>query len=189
ADLVEPENDSCFLPPAPPSAGIAALNLAECSAVGLGLLSGPFRSYTAWVAPGVLMRGSQPDGADLAALAALGFRTVVNLRLEDDREAARTTALGMTPVWLPFYDQSLPSRAEVREFLAILDDPARRPVYVHCMQGVGRTGVMVAAYRLARCGFTAGRAIEEARAMGMASARQEDYIRALAKDLAAGRLR
>lgn len=40
-----------------------------------------------------------------------------------------------------------PSTQDVQAFLAIVEDPAKRPVVVHCAQGVRRTGMMVAAYQ------------------------------------------
>ena len=32
--------------------------------------------------------------------------------------------------------------------LALVRDPARRPIYVHCEHGVDRTGAMMAVYRM-----------------------------------------
>ncbi len=43
---------------------------------------------------------------------------------------------------------------QFREFLKILDDPARRPALVHCARGTCRTGASVAFYRFERDGWT-----------------------------------
>ncbi|HEV7301496.1 MAG TPA: tyrosine-protein phosphatase [Tepidisphaeraceae bacterium] len=40
-----------------------------------------------------------------------------------------------------------PSTDDIQKFLAIVEDPAKQPVVVHCAQGVRRTGMMVAAYQ------------------------------------------
>jgi protein tyrosine/serine phosphatase len=43
----------------------------------------------------------------------------------------------------------------------IVNDPANQPVYVHCVGGRHRTGVMTAAYRMTQDGWTADRAFSE----------------------------
>ena len=44
--------------------------------------------------------------------------------------------------------------AQFREVLAACDDPARRPVLIHCARGTCRTGAAVALYRYERDGWT-----------------------------------
>src|SRR5919206_4848008 len=44
--------------------------------------------------------------------------------------------------------------AQFREVLAACDDPARRPVLVHCARGTCRTGAAVALYRFEVDGWT-----------------------------------
>jgi tyrosine-protein phosphatase SIW14 len=118
-----------------------------------------------------LYRGAEPDDTCLDHLAARGVRTIVNLRDERDaaeRERLRAAALGMTYVNLPMSGFGRPALPEVRTILAALLAPGAGPVFVHCKRGRDRTGVVVAAYRMAHDGWTAGRAIDEAKRFGMA---------------------
>ena len=59
---------------------------------------------------------------------------------------------------MPIKDGSVPSRIEIGRILDNIDASiaAGRPVYVHCLGGLGRTGTVVGCY-LARHGVAAGR--------------------------------
>lgn len=59
-----------------------------------------------------------------------------------------------------------PEDAPVDRFLAIVSDPTRHPVYVHCLHGVDRTGAMIAAYRIRRQGWTNHDALAEMEQFG-----------------------
>jgi protein tyrosine phosphatase (PTP) superfamily phosphohydrolase (DUF442 family) len=183
---VLPQPQGGFTPPPPPSAGTALLNRLEAIAAKMHLMH-PFHTYTKWVDPGVLMRGSELDEGGFEALKAQGVKTVVNLRIEDNSEAPTVEKLGMNAVQIPIYDQSLPSTDEVAAFLKIAGAPENQPVYVHCEQGVGRTGVMCAAFRIAHDGWSADQAVAEAKQMGIASDDQVQFIRQFAADFAAGK--
>ena len=55
-------------------------------------------------------------------------------------------------------------RAETEDmvrFLRVVTDPARRPVFVHCVHGADRTGLMAAVYRVAVQGWSKDEAIRE----------------------------
>jgi tyrosine-protein phosphatase SIW14 len=52
--------------------------------------------------------------------------------------------------------------AELERFFQIVDDPSQQPVLVHCHAGSRRTGVMVAAYRIAVQGWSYEDAMAEA---------------------------
>jgi protein tyrosine/serine phosphatase len=93
-------------------------------------------------------RGAQPKKEDYKALAALGIKTVIDLRDDaTDYERSSVEALGMHYVNIPMNDKSYPQEAEIAEFLKLVNDPATGKFYVHCAGGRHRTGVMGAVYR------------------------------------------
>ncbi|HVY62016.1 MAG TPA: dual specificity protein phosphatase family protein [Planctomycetota bacterium] len=187
-NAIEPKNTSGTTPNAPANVGVGALNILETGLARIGLMH-PFKTYNKWVDAGVLMRGSEQSGGGWSDLQKQGIKTVVNLRYEDNGEAKDQAKVGIKNVWLPSYDQSLPTEQQVAQFLKVANDPKNQPVYVHCEQGVGRTGVMCAAFRMQHDGWTADQAIAEAKQMGMNSADQEKYIRQLYADLKSGKLK
>ena len=108
-------------------------------------------------------RGAQPEGGDYASLAEMGVKTVINLASHDaDRnEAAMVARNGMMYLQIPMSTRVEPTRSQIASFLTIVNDPARQPVYVHCVGGRHRTGVMTAVYRMTHDGFTAEQAFRE----------------------------
>jgi len=122
--------------------------------------------YAAEVAPG-LWRGSQPSTGTIAWLKQRGIRTVINLRqfrFREERELV--TAAGMQYEHIPLDASDAPSEENVRRFLSLVTDPARRPIYVHCAHGVDRTGAMVAVYRMEIEGWSNAAAYEEMKVFG-----------------------
>jgi tyrosine-protein phosphatase SIW14 len=110
-----------------------------------------------------LYRGAQPEGRDYTDLAALGVKTVVNLTSYDaePNEKSLTEQAGMTYVQIPMTGHVPPTRAQIAQFLGIVNNAASQPVYVHCVEGKHRTGVMTAAYRMATDGWTPDQAFKE----------------------------
>jgi len=108
-------------------------------------------------------RGAQPVGDDYASLAALGIKTVIDLTDEDASadEPRMVTGLGMKSLRIPMSTRETPSPEKIGQFLQIVNDPANQPVYVHCVGGRHRTGVMTAVFRMTHDGWTADRAFAE----------------------------
>ena len=108
-------------------------------------------------------RGAQPQGHDFADLAAAGVKTIINLTSDDASatESAMTQAAGMKYVQIPMTTHTVPTPAQIAEFLHIVSDPASQPVYVHCVGGRHRTGVMTAIYRMAVDGWSPAAAFAE----------------------------
>jgi tyrosine-protein phosphatase SIW14 len=111
----------------------------------------------------VYYRGAQPDGSDYAALATIGVKTVINLTSYDasSDEPALAQRAGLKYVQIPMTTHEPPTPDKLATFLRIVDDPASQPVFVHCVGGRHRTGVMTAVYRMARHGWTADQAFRE----------------------------
>lgn len=93
-------------------------------------------------------RGGQPKADEYRELAAIGIKTVIDLR-NDPKDYARTTAeaLGMRYVNIAMSDKDYPPAAKIEEFLKLIDDPSTGKFYVHCAGGRHRTGVIGAVYR------------------------------------------
>lgn len=93
-----------------------------------------------------LYRGAQPTAEGMRNLKAMGIKTVVNLRsFHSDRDELKGTELGYEHLTMKAWH---PEWKEAVAFLKIVSDPARTPVFVHCLHGADRTGTMCALYRV-----------------------------------------
>lgn len=117
------------------------------------------------VAPGIF-RGGQPRPGGFELLKQRGIKTIVNLRQEHD-ERKQVEALGFHYVYLPMDARDEISPGSIQTFLDTVNDPAHQPVFVHCRRGADRTGFMVGLYRIAKQGWSAEKAYQEARELGM----------------------
>ena len=98
-------------------------------------------------------RGAQPEGSDYEDLARLGVKTLINLSGDsdlDDTEQSSVERHGMRYVRIPMSTRKAPTEKQLAEFFAMVDNPDSGPVYVHCVGGRHRTGVMTAVYRMTR---------------------------------------
>ncbi|PYT02564.1 MAG: hypothetical protein DMF60_20930 [Acidobacteria bacterium] len=117
-----------------------------------------------------LYRGAQPLQGAAGKLAELGVKTIINLRGEEDlsrveQKEVETAGLRYFNIGMP--GLSAPSDEQVARVMAIVNDPENQPVFIHCKRGADRTGTIAAIYRISNEGWTAERAIAEARLHGM----------------------
>jgi protein tyrosine/serine phosphatase len=107
-------------------------------------------------------RGAQPRGEEYNQLAAIGIKTIIDLR-DDPKDYARalTEQAGMKYINLPLDDKGYPPPDTASKFLSLVNDSENWPVYVHCAGGRHRTGAMTAVFRMTVQGWDAGRAYEE----------------------------
>jgi len=99
-------------------------------------------------------RGAQPKPNDYKALAALGIKTIIDLR--DDPtgyEKQDAEAAHIRYVNIPMDDKSEPKEEQINAFFAVADDSASWPFYVHCAGGRHRTGLIGAVYRYNKYGW------------------------------------
>jgi tyrosine-protein phosphatase SIW14 len=112
-----------------------------------------------------LYRGSQPSREGFAELAKFGINIVVDLRGSRDKEREEVTKAGMEYVPIPWRCFH-PEDKDFAQFLKLLREHPGSKVFVHCNTGIDRTGMMVAAYRIAEQGWTAADARKEMDAYG-----------------------
>jgi tyrosine-protein phosphatase SIW14 len=115
-----------------------------------------------------LYRGGQPKDGGLEELKKLHVDTIVDLRgelhgvIESERRGAET--LGMRFLNLPGSGWKSPKDEEIAQFFALILERPRRRIFIHCWLGGDRSGMFIAAYRIAFEGWSAQQAIEEMRA-------------------------
>lgn len=115
-----------------------------------------------------LYRGGQPEREGFDYLRKNGFKTIINLRTENDEEAI-VKELGMNYVHIPIdvkFWSKIPSPA-IEQYFKILNDPANYPIFFHCKRGADRTGALAGFYRIAVQGWEPKKAYTEARQIGM----------------------
>ena len=151
--------------------GLSELAIADVSAAERVMdiiRSRRIENYT-YVVSARLLRGSRPSPEKLSDLYHHnGIRSTVNLCREmhqgDDSIIHAAGLSGKIRTFhIPIVDNGDPTMPQLIQFLEYLKDPDNVPVYVHCEQGVGRTGVMVACARMAFNGWNSDDAASEAK--------------------------
>lgn len=94
-----------------------------------------------------LWRGSRLTEPQMIDLFRRGFRTIVDLCAEHTADDHAKIPY-MHFVHIPIVDSRPPTPDQARQFLNLFYRRDRLPVFVHCEAGAGRTGVMVALYRI-----------------------------------------
>lgn len=120
-----------------------------------------------------LFRGAQPHLSSLDELKKLGITTIIDLRGEAhdfrDHEQARAEALGIHFVSIPLGGFSTPTDAQLAEFFALLRQTPTPKIFIHCQFGADRTGVFIAAYRIAFQHWSSADALAEMHRFGFHS--------------------
>jgi tyrosine-protein phosphatase SIW14 len=107
-----------------------------------------------------LYRGAQPTEEGLKALRSLGVKTIVNLRTLHSDRPRLGDANGMFYAQIATQPWAVTDE-DVIQFLRIVTDPNKTPIFVHCQRGADRTGTVCAVYRMALQGWTLEQALDE----------------------------
>ena len=123
----------------------------------------------------------QPRPEHFATLKADGVRAVLNLRTPGEHRAeeekTEVERLGMKYFNIPVV-YTAPTYEQVDEFLRITDDPANRPMLVHCTAAI-RVGAFWMIRRIVRDGMPYDQALAEARTVGLQNAPHlEEFVKA-----------
>ena len=115
-----------------------------------------------------LYRGAQPKNDGLAQLKKFDIDTIVDLRGElhgliaNERERAQS--LGMRFINLPGSGWATPKEEEIAQFFSLVREQPKQKIFIHCWLGGDRSGMFIAAYRIAFDGWTPQQAVDEMRA-------------------------
>jgi tyrosine-protein phosphatase SIW14 len=99
-----------------------------------------------------LFRGGQPTSDGFNVLHTMGVGMVINFRDDPSEMAAekrQVESLGIKYIEIPWSANHKPSSTQVVEFLDLVRANPNSKIFVHCRRGADRTGVMIAAYRIA----------------------------------------
>ena len=117
-----------------------------------------------------LFRGGQPSRRGFEALAKNGIDIVVDTRGDRTKtEGKEVNRLGMRYIAIPWHCP-FPHDEVFASFLRVVRKNPGKKIFVHCRLGDDRTGMMVAAYRMADEGWTADEAMTEMRHFGFSRA-------------------
>jgi len=112
-----------------------------------------------------LYRGGLLNSTGLTALKKLGVNVVVDTHANSKHEKEEVESLGMKYVAIPWHCP-WPHDEVFARFLQVVHDNKGKKLFVHCRLGDDRTGMMVAAYRMAEEGWSAEEAMNEMRSFG-----------------------
>ena len=140
---------------------VLQMSLRYCRLLVLGLIvpmlfpgcsSAPRRLDIIEIAPGVFDGRKPRSKADFEALRAKGIRTIVSLQtvtwdIAPERKLATQSGMGFVNVPIPASPFG-PTERKVQTLFQTMSKKSLQPVYVHCLLGRDRTGVLMALYRV-----------------------------------------
>ena len=91
------------------------------------------------------------SGGGVGLLNRMGVRTLLDLRSKYDHTdeiGVEAERLGLRYYWLPMGVWDPPPDEKTEEFISVVTDDHFSPFFVFCQDGVNRTGMMTAIYRI-----------------------------------------
>jgi len=129
-----------------------------------GFLRARFSNFH-WIEPGQMARANQPSPQAVARYAALGFKTILNLRGPSDtgyyaleREACERH--GLTMIDARMHSREPPSVEQIRQAKRLFET-IEYPALMHCKSGADRAGVMAVLYKHFKMGVPIAEAVEQ----------------------------
>ncbi len=129
-----------------------------------GFLRARFSNFH-WIEPEMMARANQPSPQQVARYAALGIKTILNLRGPSDtgyylleREACARYGIAMVDARM--FSREPPSREKVAE-VKHLFETIQYPALMHCKSGADRAGVMAVLYKHLKMGVPIADAVEQ----------------------------
>lgn len=130
-------------------------------------------------------RGAQPLPDDYAALAAMGIKTIVDLRNDPtDYEKSAAEAVGIKYINVSMSGWKRPKDEDVARVISILNDPAFGKIFVHCKAGIHRTGITGAVYRMEKYGWDYDKSYAEMKNYNFSSGLVHGRLKTYVKDYA-----
>jgi len=128
-----------------------------------------------------LYRSGQPRKGGLTRLRELGINTIINLRggsAQTRAEEVEARALGLNYFNVALPNWGRPQDTRVARILELIAAPENGRVLLHCKDGVDRTGMIVAIYRVMHEAWTSQKALAEAEHNGMRRTQwwMRDYV-------------
>ena len=128
-----------------------------------GFLRVMFQNFH-WISP-EMARANQPSPAHIRRYAAMGIRTIVNLRGRNDSgqyhlEREACVAEGLTLVDFPVRSRDVPQTEQIWRAKEIIET-IEYPALMHCKSGADRAGLMGVLYKHFRLGTPIAEAMEQ----------------------------
>lgn len=122
-----------------------------------------------------IWRGPHPlTTEDFNQLKSLGIQTILNLEAgyfdffhgRTNQEFDMASQFGMQPLHIQCGDIFPPKMSDIQAAIAAMAALSNGKVYVHCLHGVDRTGIVCAAYRVKVLSWNLENAIDEMYSLG-----------------------
>ncbi len=118
-----------------------------------------------YVVDSAYYRGSQPSMLGYRYLKDIKIKTIIDLRGHSKKKSAKNKAklekMGFNYVNIALNPFTAPTKEQIDKFLSIINSPQCQPVYVHCLFGNDRTGLMTAIYRVKKYNWSFAQAYDE----------------------------